>query len=89
MTALELANVLVAVAGIYLALGLLFAVPFSLAGAAKIDPGAREGTWGFKLIVLPGAVALWPLLLRRWIAGRPEPPAESNAHRRAARPGPG
>jgi hypothetical protein len=89
MTALEVANVLVAVAGVYLALGLLFAVPFALAGAAKIDPGAREGSWGFKLIVLPGAVLLWPLLLRRWIAGRPEPPVETNPHRRAARPGAG
>ena len=29
-------------------------------------------------------VALWPLLLRRWLAGTGAPPVEQNAHRRAA-----
>jgi hypothetical protein len=87
MTALELANWIVAAAGVYFALGLLFAVPFLARGVARIDPAAREGTWGFRLVVLPGVVALWPLLARRWLSGRGEPPVESNAHRRAARPG--
>ncbi|MGE0638904.1 MAG: hypothetical protein AB7G12_03385 [Thermoanaerobaculia bacterium] len=53
-------------------------------GIERIDPAARGASRGFRLIVLPGAVALWPLLLRRWVRGAP-PPAESNAHRRAAR----
>jgi membrane protein implicated in regulation of membrane protease activity len=71
-------------AAAYLACGVVFAIPFLARGAAAIDPGAREGSWGFRLIVLPGVVALWPVLLRRWLARRGEPPIESNAHRRAA-----
>ncbi|MBX3356926.1 MAG: hypothetical protein KF745_00710 [Phycisphaeraceae bacterium] len=54
----------------YLALGLLFAIAFSLVGAARIDPVARHAPIGFRLVILPGAAALWPLLLRRWLAAR-------------------
>ena len=68
----------------YLGFGLVFAVPFVFKGANRIDPVALAGTWGFRLIILPGVVALWPLLLRRWVADDP-PPTERNAHRVAAR----
>lgn len=71
--------------GVYLACGLAFAVPFSLVGARRIDPHAAHGSWGFRLLIIPGAMALWPLLLRRWASGRRQPPEENNAHRRAAR----
>ena len=59
------ANILTVVSGLYLLAGLLFAVPFVLRGVNRIDPVAHEGSWGFRLIILPGVVALWPLLLRR------------------------
>jgi hypothetical protein len=85
MTALAVATWLLRALALYAGCGLLFAVPFLARGAARIDPGAREGTWGFRLIVLPGVVALWPLLARRWLAGATAPPEESNAHRRATR----
>lgn len=71
--------------GTYLSLGLLFAVPFSLIGVNRIDPHATHGSWGFRLLVIPGIVAFWPLLLRGWAKGLQEPPEECNAHRRAAR----
>ena len=71
--------------GIYLACGLLFAVPFALFGVKKIDPHAAHGSWGFHLLILPGALAFWPLLLRRWRKGISVPPEKSNAHRVAAR----
>ena len=67
----------------YAAVGLCFAVAFAAAGAARIDPNAHGASLGFRLVVLPGATALWPLLLRRWLRGAP-PPLERNAHRRAA-----
>ena len=73
--------------GTYLALGLLFSVPFLAAGLGRIDPSARGAPWGFRLIVLPGVVALWPLLLRRWASGATDPPEERTAHRLAAREG--
>ena len=70
--------------GAYLACGLVFAIPFALVGVKKIDPHAAHGSWGFRLLVIPGTMAFWPLLLRRWATGVKEPPEERNAHRRAA-----
>jgi len=75
--------------GAYLACGLVFAVPFALAGVKRIDPHAARGSWGFRLLIIPGTMALWPLLLLRWTKGVQEPPAEDNAHRRAAASRPG
>jgi len=67
--------------GIYLACGLAFAIPFVLAGVKRIDPHAAHGSWGFRLLIIPGTMALWPLLLKRWAGGMTEPPEENNAHR--------
>ena len=85
MDSILLARVAVSAAGVYALLGLGFAVPFLLRGVEVVDPDARGSGWGFRLILLPGVVALWPLLLRRWRHG--QPPEEDSAHRRAARPG--
>src|SRR5438034_7440019 len=71
--------------GAYLACGLVFAIPLALVGVKKIDPHAAHGSWGFRLLIIPGTMAFWPLLLRRWATGAKEPPEECNAHRRAAR----
>lgn len=57
--------VLVLVAG-YALVGLLFALPFLLRGAGRVDPAAREGSRGFRLLILPGTVALWPILASKW-----------------------
>ncbi len=83
MTWIEIAPWLVRALGAYAALGLAFAVPFLARGIGRLDPGAHGSGWGFRLIVLPGVVAFWPLLLRRWLAGSALP-VEANAHRRAA-----
>ena len=61
----EAAKLLVAAAAAYLALGLVFAVPFALHWAGRLDPVARSGSAGFRLLILPGAMLLWPLLLFR------------------------
>ena len=73
--------------GIYLACGLVFAIPFALVGAKKIDPHAAHGSWEFRLLIIPGAMAFWPLLLNRWRNGIKEPLEQCDAHRRAARKG--
>ncbi|MCB0558036.1 MAG: hypothetical protein H6573_10020 [Lewinellaceae bacterium] len=52
----------------YLLLGLLFALVFAWKGAGAIDAKAIQASWFFKLLILPGAMALWPLLLTKWIA---------------------
>ena len=75
----------VACAGLYALAGLVFAVPFLVRGVEAIDPASRGSGWGFRVIVLPGVVALWPFLLRRWLSGASAPRSERNAHRDAAR----
>lgn len=69
---------------VYAALGLLFALLFAARGAGRIDPSAKGAGLGFRLLIVPGAAALWPLLAWRWLRGAQEPPVENNAHRRAA-----
>src|SRR5213594_1143294 len=80
-----IAETLLIAAGIYLLCGLVFAIPFVLVGVAKIDPHAAHGSWGFRVLIIPGTMFLWPLLARRWLNGVHEPPEENNAHRCAAR----
>jgi hypothetical protein len=65
-----LARGVLAVAGAYVALGLLFAVPFAARWAGRLDPAARAGTPGFRLLIVPGAVLLWPMLLTRLLKTR-------------------
>jgi hypothetical protein len=58
----------------YLALGSLFAIAFATLGVSRVDPTAKGSTIGFRLIIVPGAAALWPILLAKWIRkgrGRP------------------
>jgi hypothetical protein len=62
----RVAELLVAAAGAYVAAGLLFACAFVTWGVSRVDPVAREATLGFRLIILPGVTALWPLLAVRW-----------------------
>ena len=82
-TATWIVHALLAYAGV----GVVFAPLFAFRGAAALDPVAKDGTLGFKLLILPGAALLWPLLLLRWMRGAGEP-EERSAHRaRAASPG--
>ncbi|MFK7959260.1 MAG: hypothetical protein AB8G96_01940 [Phycisphaerales bacterium] len=60
------ANLLLAFVGLYAFVGLVFGVLFVLRGAGALDAGARGGSLGFRILVLPGAAALWPWLLLRW-----------------------
>ncbi len=80
----QIAGWIVSGLGVYAGVGVLFAVVFVVAGVNHIDVVARESTWGFRVMIFPGSVALWPLLLKRWLL-RQTAPAESNAHRKAAR----
>lgn len=83
---MTLPEILVTAAGAYLALGFLFAIAFALVGSAKVDPDARGASWGFRLLVIPGAALLWPLMAKRWATGA-QPPEERTPHKRAIQGG--
>jgi len=74
------AELIVVACAAHLALGLAFAVPFVTFGIGRIDPDARQGTLGFRLLIVPGATLLWPLLLARWVRGA-GPPEERTPHK--------
>jgi hypothetical protein len=69
----ETAQAIVGTLGGYLALGLVFALVFVTRGLAAIDPAARGMPWLARLLVVPGAAALWPLLLWKWFTRRSPP----------------
>jgi hypothetical protein len=83
-TALRVARALVAVLAAWVAIGVLVATAFVARGAARVDREAHGGTLGFKLLIFPACVALWPLLLFRWRRANGEAPREHNAHRDSA-----
>lgn len=82
-----LAEALLGLAAIYLVIGVAFALAFVMVGVGRVDRAAASGTPGFRALIVPGAAALWPLLARRWIAARHEPPEQRDAHTDLARGG--
>jgi hypothetical protein len=51
----------------YLVVGLIFGVAFVSVGVQRVDSAARRTSVAFRLLILPGTVALWPYLAARWI----------------------
>ena len=64
MVAIEIILTIVVV---YLALGVLFLIPFLIKGISKVDEGAHGSTIGFKIIIIPGVIVFWLVLLRKWM----------------------
>ena len=65
----------------YALLGVVFAVLFVSVGVHRLDSEARASGFAFRLLIVPGVAAFWPMLLVRWIRGLKEPPIERNPHR--------
>ena len=57
-------------AGAYVAAGVVFGAAFVSWGVQRVDPAAKDAPLGFRLLILPGSAAMWPLLLRRWMRAR-------------------
>lgn len=60
-----LAQALIAVLALHALVGLGFAARLLPRRIDELDPSARGASLGFRLLILPGVVALWPLLWRR------------------------
>jgi hypothetical protein len=50
----------------YLVLGIVFACFFLVKGINQIDPAAHGSSWFFRLLLVPGVTALWPMMARLW-----------------------
>ena len=66
---IEVATVIARILEGYLLLGLAFGLWFAWRGAGRLDPLARAGTTGFRLLIVPGASLLWPWLALRSLRG--------------------
>ena len=51
----------------YLLAGLIFYVVCVTGGLKRIDPDTVGAPIGFRLIIAPGVITLWPALVRKWI----------------------
>ena len=50
-----------------MAIGLLFALVFLFTGLPHVDPSTKDTSIWFKLLLLPGMSALWPLFALKWL----------------------
>lgn len=60
-----MANILVNLLYLYLIAGLIFGLWFIFKGAQKIDDGMNDVKFGTRLLLLPGSIGLWPLMLNK------------------------
>ena len=65
------ASLLVFIAAAYVATGLVVSIAFVLFGVTRALSHPVEVTPGARILFIPAAFALWPLVLVRWLkAGR-------------------
>jgi len=51
---------------LYALIGVVFALAFVTKGVERIDDAAKGAPIGFRVLIFPGAAALWPVLASRW-----------------------
>ena len=69
------AEMLVTGIGVYFLIGLLVGLAYMFGGAGRIDPAARGKGLPFRvrLLILPGIVGLWPVMLIKLFAQKAPP----------------
>ena len=64
---MQVAEAVVFLIEAYAAVGALVAAIFLLWGIDRVEVGAR-GSYAFRVLLVPGVIGLWPLVLWRWRA---------------------
>ena len=64
--AIQIATLIATAVAVYSALGIFFAIAFVAVGLPRVDHAATNAPWGFRVLIFPGAAALWPWMLVRW-----------------------
>lgn len=52
---------------VYALLGFVIGVFVVLLGFSRIDPLIRSSSFSVRLLLLPGVIALWPIMLTKWV----------------------
>ena len=60
--------ILLYAAALYAAIGIVFALAFVAFGVTRVQPASVS--LGARILLMPGAAALWPYVLKRWLATR-------------------
>ncbi len=60
-------DIILSLLGLYFGIGLLFGLYFFFKGAFQLDELISESKWTVRLLVVPGAIGLWPILLLKII----------------------
>jgi hypothetical protein len=63
-----IAAILFGALALYVAAGVVAALAFVISGVTRVQPASV--TIGARILLVPGAVALWPLVLSRWLSVR-------------------
>jgi hypothetical protein len=61
----QLFSILVKLAEAYLLAGLVVAGFFFARWLKAVDPAAVGGNWGFRVLITPGVIVLWPVVVMR------------------------
>lgn len=56
---------------LYVGVGLVVGLFFVLRGVTRVDPAASGSPMVFRLVILPGCVGLWPVILMKWLKAQP------------------
>ena len=68
MSSVSVARIVLDLAAAYAVIGLVTAFVFAAGGWKRLLGGATTVTPLARLVMMPAALALWPLLVRRWRA---------------------
>jgi len=63
---MEAALQIIEIVKIYGAIGAAVSIPFLMFGIDRIDPSSHQ-SYGFRALLIPGIVVIWPLVLWRWL----------------------
>ena len=66
---IALAEMILTIVGGYFAIGALTALLFLPFGLRRVDVAAAAGPLRFKLLIAPGVIVLWPVVLGLWLTG--------------------
>jgi hypothetical protein len=69
----NIAMILVYGLALYALLGIVTAIMFVTFGISKVIPRSSTVTVGARFLLLPGAAALWPYVVMRWLKSLDRP----------------